>query len=55
MTVFQLLMLYFSTAVSVLLLISGGYKVIRDLISAKFESAVAAKAAGAKKDSNTPS
>lgn len=57
MTGFQLLMLYFSTAVSVLLLISGGYKVIRNFISAKFESAVAAKAkaASANKDSNTPS
>ncbi|WP_241597377.1 DUF1378 family protein [Rosenbergiella epipactidis] len=55
MTGFQLLMLYFSTSVSVLLLISGGYKVIRDFISAKFESAVAAKAAGANKDSNNPS
>lgn len=43
MTSFQLLMLYFSTAVSALLLISGGYKVIRDFISAKFESAVIAK------------
>ncbi len=44
MTSFQLLMLYFSTAVSALLLISGGYKVIRDFISAKFESAVEKRA-----------
>jgi len=43
MTGIQLLMLCFSTAVSALLLISGGYKVIRNFIAAKFESAVAAK------------
>ncbi|WP_241617315.1 DUF1378 family protein [Rosenbergiella epipactidis] len=49
MTGIQLLMLYFSTAVSVLLLISGGYKVIRDFISAKFENAVAEKAAATKR------
>lgn len=43
MTGIQLLMLYFSTVVSVLLLISGGYKLIRNFISAKFESAVVAR------------
>ena len=52
MTGIQLLMLCFSTAVSALLLISGGYKVIRNFIAAKFESAVAAKAA-AKETSKT--
>ncbi|MBS0878575.1 MULTISPECIES: DUF1378 family protein [unclassified Tatumella] len=41
----ETLMLYFSTAVSALYLAAGGYKVIRTFIAAKFESAVAEKAA----------
>lgn len=44
----ETLMLYFSTAVSALYLAAGGYKVIRTFIAAKFESAVAEKAAAIK-------
>lgn len=42
---FETLMLYFSTAVSALYLVTGGYKAIRSFVAAKFESAVAEKAA----------
>jgi len=45
MTSIQLLLLYFCTVVSALYLLSGGYKVIRSFIEAKFENAVAEKAA----------
>ena len=47
MTSIQLLRLYFCTVVSVVYLLSGGYKVIRSFIATKFESAVAEKAAAA--------
>ncbi|HAZ3906407.1 TPA: DUF1378 family protein [Escherichia coli] len=43
MTFFQLMMLYFSTAVCVLYLVSGGYKVIRNYIRKKIDDAAVEK------------
>lgn len=48
MTSIQFILLYFCTVVSVLYLLSGGYKVIRNFIEVKFENAVAEKAAATK-------
>lgn len=43
---YEQIMLYFSTVVCALYLVSGGYKVIRNYIQKKIDEAAAAKAAG---------
>ncbi|MCK3126905.1 DUF1378 family protein [Escherichia coli] len=43
MTFIQLILLYFCTAVCVLYLVSGGYKVIRNYIRKKTDAAAAEK------------
>ncbi|HDQ1119216.1 TPA: DUF1378 family protein [Escherichia coli] len=45
MNFYEQMMLYFSTAVCALYLVSGGYKVIRNYIQKKIDEAAAAKAA----------
>lgn len=45
MNFYEQMMLYFSTVVCALYLVSGGYKVIRNYIQKKIDEAAAAKAA----------